>query len=52
LFLNDIKYNWIGDIPKDWEVKRIKNLFYLKKEVSENPEQEQVLSLTMNGIIK
>lgn len=52
MFLNDIKYNWIGDIPKDWEVKRIKNLFYLKKEVSENPEQEQVLSLTMNGIIK
>lgn len=52
MFLNDIKYNWIGDIPKNWEVKRIKNLFYLKKEVSENPEQEQVLSLTMNGIIK
>ena len=52
MFLNDIKYNWIGDIPKNWEVKRIKNLFFLKKEVSENPEQEQVLSLTMNGIIK
>ena len=52
MFLNDIKYNWIGDIPKNWEVKRIKNLFYLKKEISENPEQEQVLSLTMKGIIK
>ncbi len=52
MFLNDIKYDWIGDIPDDWEIKRIKNLFFLKKEVSDNPQGEEVLSLTMDGIIK
>jgi type I restriction enzyme, S subunit len=52
LFLNDIKYDWMGDVPNNWEVKRIKNLFFLKKEISDSPENEQILSLTMRGIIK
>ena len=52
MFLNDIEHNWIGEIPVDWEVKRIKNVFYLKKEVSENPQDEQILSLTFGGIVK
>jgi type I restriction enzyme, S subunit len=52
MFLNDIEHNWIGEIPVDWEVKRIKNVFYLKKGVSENPQDEQILSLTFGGIVK
>ena len=52
MFLNDIKHNWIGKVPNHWDVKRIKHLFHIKKEISEIPENEEVLSLTFGGIIK
>ncbi len=28
MYLNDIGHNWIGDIPKHWNVKRIKHMFH------------------------
>ena len=52
MYLNDIGHNWIGDIPKHWNVKRIKHMFHIKKEVSEIPDNEDILSLTFKGIIK
>ena len=52
MFLNDIKHDWIGKVPSHWDVKRVKHLFHIKQEISENPEDEEVLSLTFGGIIK
>lgn len=52
MFLNDIKHDWIGKIPNHWDVKRTKHLFHIKKEISETPEDEEILSLTFGGIIK
>ncbi|MBT4947565.1 MAG: restriction endonuclease subunit S [Candidatus Marinimicrobia bacterium] len=51
MFLNDISIDWIGKVPIGWEIKRVKHLFFLKKEVSENPTDEKILSLTFGGIV-
>ena len=47
--LKDSGVEWIGKIPKDWEVKRIKHLFELKKDKSDE-ENPTVLSLTQKGL--
>lgn len=47
--LKDSGVEWIGKIPKDWEVKRIKYLFELKKDKSDE-ENPTVLSLTQKGL--
>lgn len=52
MFLNDIELDWIGKIPRHWSVKRIKHLFHIVKEISETPDEEDVMSLTFNGIVK
>lgn len=52
MFLNDITHGWIGEIPSRWELKRIKHIFYISKNISDAPDEEDVLSLTFGGIIK
>ena len=47
--MKDSGVEWIGKIPKDWEVKRIKHLFELKKDKSDE-ENPTVLSLTQKGL--
>ena len=47
-----MNHDWIGEIPDHWEKQRIKNIFHLIKNPSDSPESENILSLTMNGIVK
>ncbi len=43
--------NWIGDIPNDWEVKRVSNFFKSPKTIT-SPGRVDVLSLTLGGVIE
>lgn len=43
---------WLGMIPKDWELTKVKEVFNLIKEKSFNNSEAEVLSLTLNGIKK
>ena len=47
--LKDSGVEWLGKIPNDWEVKKIKHLFELKKDKSDE-ENPTVLSLTQKGL--
>ncbi len=52
MFLNNITHGWLGEIPSRWELKRMKHIFYISKNISDSPDEEDVLSLTFGGIIK
>lgn len=44
---------WLGDIPKHWEVLANKHIFNLKKnQVGKKSKEYDLLSLTLNGVIK
>lgn len=43
-------YDWLGNIPEHWEVKRGKFLFRNKKELNNDLRCELILSLTLNGV--
>ncbi len=44
---------WLGEIPEEWEVLSNKYIFRLKKDlVGKNSSKYDLLSLTLNGIIK
>ena len=47
--LKDSGIEWIGKIPENWQVVRVKNIFYRKNEKAklENPT---VLSLARSGV--
>jgi type I restriction enzyme S subunit len=48
----DSGIEWIGEIPKEWEVKRVKNTYTIfKKIVGENSKKFNLLSLTQNGVV-
>lgn len=42
---------WVGQIPQSWEIVPIKTLLKKKKRILETWTDENVLSLTMNGVI-
>lgn len=46
----DSDIEWLGKIPKEWETGKVKEVFNLLKERSFNNSEEEVLSLTLNGI--
>lgn len=49
--MKDSGIEWIGEIPKDWNIYRNKNAFSCTKElVGENSKETQLLSLTTKGI--
>ncbi|MCS3901776.1 restriction endonuclease subunit S [Methanococcus voltae] len=48
--LKDSGVEWIGQIPKDWDIIKGKNIFYNKK-VNNRGILKNVLSLTLNGVI-
>ena len=44
---------WIGEIPENWYVGRVKNIFKNKKEVvGDKADDYERLSLTLNGVLK
>lgn len=47
--LKDSGVEWLGEIPKDWEVKRIKYLFEIKKNIAGKLGYD-ILSVTQSGI--
>lgn len=47
--VKDSGVEWLGEIPKDWEVKRIKYLFEIKKNIAGKLGYD-VLSVTQSGI--
>ncbi len=49
--MKDSGIEWIGQIPKHWEVKRGKDLFHYIKKINKQLECKNVLSLTYNGVI-
>ena len=49
----DSGIEWIGEIPEDWGLIRLKDIFTNKKNiVGANVEQYERLALTLNGVIK
>ena len=51
--MKDSGIEWLGEVPKHWEVKRLKSSFYLRKDtVGENSDNYTLLSLTQNGVIE
>ena len=42
---------WIGEIPKEWKIMPHKRVMYKVKEIQEHYNGENILSLTMRGVI-
>jgi type I restriction enzyme S subunit len=47
----DSGVEWIGKIPKEWSILKGKFVFRNKKEINVGMKNDNVLSLTMNGVI-
>lgn len=51
--LVDSGIDWLGEIPRHWELLANKHIFKLKKnQVGKNSSKYTLLSLTLNGVIK
>lgn len=51
--MKDSGIEWIGEIPKEWEICRTKTYYTNKKEIVGNLEKEyERLALTLGGVIK
>lgn len=42
---------WIGDIPEHWNVVPHKHIMYKMKEIQEHYSGQDIISLTMNGVV-
>ena len=42
---------WIGDIPNQWEVVRHKNVMHKQKDIQELYHKQDIISLTMGGVV-
>ena len=47
----DSGIEWIGQIPKEWEVCPHKHIMFKKKEIQEHYAGQDIISLTMNGVV-
>ena len=47
----DSGIEWIGLIPKEWEVCPHKHIMFKKKEIQEHYAGQDIISLTMNGVV-
>ena len=47
----DSGIEWIGQIPKEWDVCPHKSVMFKKKEIQEHYTGQDIISLTMNGVI-
>ena len=51
--MKDSGIEWIGEIPKEWEIVRTKNEFIFHKNIVGNQADDyQRLALTLNGVVK
>mgnify|MGYP002546567304 CR=1 FL=1 len=50
--MKDSGIEWIGQIPKDWDVVPHKRVMHKVKEICAQYNGEDIISLTMNGVIK
>lgn len=51
--MKDSGVDWIGEIPENWNVIRVKNKFINRKQiVGENVDKYERLSLTLKGVLK
>lgn len=49
--MKDSNIEWIGDIPADWKVERHKNVMHKSKDICNYYDGEDIISLTMNGVV-
>lgn len=50
--MKDSEIDWIGKIPKNWQIKRLKNVLYERKENNNPVKTNNILSLTNDrGVI-
>ncbi|MCC8076533.1 MAG: restriction endonuclease subunit S [Clostridiales bacterium] len=49
--MKDSGVEWIGEIPEDWEVVPHKYVMHKEKSICDHYSGEQILSLTLNGVI-
>lgn len=47
----DSGVQWLGEIPEHWEILPSKRYFYYKKEINKNYISDNVLSLTLRGVV-
>ena len=47
--MKDSGVEWIGEIPKDWKIGRVKNVFIRKNEKARQ-ENPTILSLARSGV--
>lgn len=50
--MKDSGIEWIGEIPEDWEIKSHKYIMHKEKKICTKYNNEDVISLTMTGVIK
>lgn len=50
--MKDSGIEWVGQIPKDWDVVPHKQVMHKVKKICEQYSGEDIISLTMNGVIK
>lgn len=50
--MKDSGIPWIGQIPENWKIKRNKNVMVKKKDICYDYNNQNILSLTMKGVIK
>lgn len=48
--MKDSGVEWIGEIPENWETRRLKNGLRKKKVIINKYDNQPILSLTMNGV--
>ena len=49
--MKDSGIEWIGTIPDTWKVQRFKNVMHKDKKICEHYQGQDIISLTMNGVI-
>lgn len=49
--MKDSGIEWIGEIPRSWDTRRLKVALTRVKEIAKEYRGEEILSLTMNGVI-
>lgn len=51
MFFDKRFYYWFSQDIKEDEICRVKDVFHLSREVSDDPDRENILSLTQKGIV-
>ena len=49
--MKDSGIEWIGEIPKEWEVVRHKYVMHKNKAICDHYNGQDIISLTMNGVV-